>query len=176
MNDLLLAVGLFVFAGGGTYAKQLLDANEALLPTDARIALGYVDVEDPWDAEDIGIAYARDELTLAEMERRLDVVLDERADAMRETLEAVSGIGHLRAINIAAAFESERALAHASKEELMDVPDIGPEYADAVLARVRDDFADAGKPPTWTERELETMLAPREKPVGAHVASEGLRG
>ncbi|WP_226023229.1 helix-hairpin-helix domain-containing protein [Halomicrobium salinisoli] len=106
------------------------------LPLETRVDLGLEDLDDPRTVEEIRLAYARGELTEDEMERRLEVAVDPRTKTIRAAVEPVSGIGPEIAINIAAEFESERDLQEASREDLEEVPQVGPKRAEAILERL----------------------------------------
>jgi ERCC4-type nuclease len=87
---------------------------------------------DPDTPEGIRLAYERGEIDHAELERRLDVVMDPEADRIREAVERVSGIGEATSWNIAAEFDSLRELREADREEIQRVPNIGEERAAAL--------------------------------------------
>jgi ERCC4-type nuclease len=78
-------------------------------------------------------AYVDGEISLAEMERRLDLALDEQAAEVRESVERVNGIGPDTSAAIAAEFSSLSELQEASRDELEEINGIGGSRADAVL-------------------------------------------
>jgi DNA integrity scanning protein DisA with diadenylate cyclase activity len=116
--------------------SELLDRFEDRFPVLVRRWLGELDLDDPRTVEEIQLAYADGRLTEAEMERRLAVAVDPRTEQIRNAVEPVSGIGSETALNIAAEFESERELRGASREDLQEVPNVGPERASAIRDRL----------------------------------------
>jgi DNA integrity scanning protein DisA with diadenylate cyclase activity len=114
--------------------SELLDRFEERCPVSVRRWLG--DLDDPRTVEEIQLAYADGRLTEAEMERRLAVAVDPRTEQIRSAVEPVSGIGPETALNIAAEFESECELRGASREDLQEVPNVGPERASAIRDRL----------------------------------------
>jgi DNA integrity scanning protein DisA with diadenylate cyclase activity len=115
---------------------RAVDTFEDCLPLAMRQWFGEVDLDDPRTVEEIQLAYADGRLTEAEMERRLEVAVDPRTERIRNAVEPVSGIGPETALNIAAEFESERELREASREDLQEVPNVGPERAGAIRERL----------------------------------------
>jgi len=127
-------LGVLAVLGWGAFVT--VDRLEEHLPLRARLALGKVDLDGPRTVEEIREAYARDRITEAEMERRLDVAVDPRTEQIQRAVEPVSGIGPETSLAIAAAFESERQLREASREDLEDVANVGPKRAEAILDRL----------------------------------------
>ncbi|MFC4449835.1 helix-hairpin-helix domain-containing protein [Halorussus aquaticus] len=109
---------------------------EDYFPLAVRQWLGEIDLDDPRTVEEIQLAYTDNRITEAEMERRLAVAVNPRTEQIRNAVEPVSGIGPETALNIAAKFESERELREASREDLEDVPNVGPERAAALRERL----------------------------------------
>lgn len=82
--------------------------------------------------------YADGEIDEVELERRLDVIMDLEAAAIREEVERVSGIGEQTSWDIAAAFDSRRDVREADRERLEQVPNVGPERARAIQEYLRE--------------------------------------
>jgi len=109
------------------------------LPLRARIALGDVDLHDPWTVEEIKAAYVSEdvEFSLTEAERRLDVAVDDRVPQLRRSLESIGHLGPARSRQVAlAGYRSERQLRQASREDLEAIPDIGEQLAPAIEREV----------------------------------------
>ncbi|WP_435143691.1 helix-hairpin-helix domain-containing protein [Halobaculum sp. P14] len=140
--DLLVAAGIFVSCVAISTAKGMLEERGGKLPVEWQARLGLLDLRDPRTKAEIDVAYRRDLISEAEMERRKQVLLDDRNEQIFRAVTAVSGIGPKKALNIAATFESERAVRRASLEELEQVPGIGPKYAEAIKARLGREVPD----------------------------------
>ena len=107
------------------------------LPLRVRIALGDVDVQDPWTVEGLKASYVRDRISLPELERRLDVAVDDRVPRLRRSLESIGHVGPERSRQIAlAGYRSERQLREASRQDLEAIPDIGEQLAPAIEREV----------------------------------------
>ncbi|WP_435099643.1 helix-hairpin-helix domain-containing protein [Halarchaeum sp. P4] len=109
---------------------------EEQFPVRVRVWLGGLDLEDPRTEEEIKLAYVEGEISMEEMERRLSVAVNPRADKLRRTVETVSGIGPDTAWSIAEHFHDEDALREASREELEDVPNVGEQRSQALRERL----------------------------------------
>lgn len=72
----------------------------------------------------------RGELTLAETEAELETLLDEPQRELRETVEAIDGIGPRTSAALAAEFETLGALGAASSEEIQRVEGVGEHTAE----------------------------------------------
>lgn len=70
------------------------------------------------------------ELTLAETEAEIETLLDAPQRELRETVEAIDGIGPHTSAALAAEFENRGTLQAASSEELQRVDGVGPHTAD----------------------------------------------
>ncbi|WP_254267213.1 helix-hairpin-helix domain-containing protein [Halorussus aquaticus] len=116
--------------------STMVSRFEDYFPLAVRQWLGEIDLDDPRTVEEIQLAYTDNRITEAEMERRLAVAVNPRTEQIRNAVEPVSGIGPETALNIAAKFESERELREASREDLEDVPNVGPERAAALRERL----------------------------------------
>jgi len=88
--------------------------------------------EDP-RVEAVWARHWNGELTLSETEAELETLLDAPQRELRETVEAIDGIGPRTSAALAAEFESLGALRAASWEELCAVEGVGPHTA-ALLA------------------------------------------
>lgn len=82
------------------------------------------------------LAYTRGEIDVDELERRLDVALDEDAQRIRETVERVPGIGPEIGTAIAERYDSVDDVRSASIDELEDVPGVGGAKATAIKERL----------------------------------------
>ncbi|WP_435065940.1 hypothetical protein [Halobaculum sp. EA56] len=107
------------------------------LPLRARIALGDVDVDDPWSIEELKASYVRGHISLPELERRLDLAVDDRVPELRRSLESIGHLGPERSRQVAlAGYRSECQLREASREDLEEIPDIGEQLAPAIEREV----------------------------------------
>lgn len=82
-------------------------------------------------------AYQRGEITLDELERRLDVALDEDAQRIREAVEPIPGVGPALSTAIAERFDDVDEVRAASIAELESVPGVGGAKADAIKERLK---------------------------------------
>jgi hypothetical protein len=78
------------------------------------------------------------ELSLVEFERRIEVLLDPDTAELRRILNSFYNIGERTSFEIAHHFESERAIATATLEELKAVPNVGRERALAISELVEE--------------------------------------
>jgi hypothetical protein len=85
--------------------------------------------DDPATARD---AYVRGDIDEIELERRLELALDPRAEKIRETVEAVDGIGPATSASIAMHFEDIDDLRDAGHEDLEAIHGVGPKTSRAV--------------------------------------------
>ena len=93
--------------------------------------------EDDADAlRDARSDYVEGDITLSEFESRLDVVLDERAVAIRERVEQVDGVGPETSASIAQAFATVEDVETATRDDLLDVYGVGPVTADDLVREV----------------------------------------
>lgn len=99
------------------------------------------DAEDPVSAAQA--AYVDGQIDEHQLERRLEVAVDERAQAMREELERINGVGPQTSRRLVREYRSWWALRNADREELLAIHDVGPSTADAVLAFVETDLSAA---------------------------------
>lgn len=83
-------------------------------------------------------AYAEGEIDEAELERRIEIAIDEDAQQLRETVEQVAGIGPAHSLTLAQEFDSLDELRRADRADLLNVNGIGSAKADA-LKRYLDD-------------------------------------
>jgi hypothetical protein len=81
--------------------------------------------------------YAAGDITLAEFERRAELILDDEANRIRETVEEVGGIGPELSANIALAFDSLEDVEAADRETLQEVHGVGESTAVAVREYLR---------------------------------------
>ncbi|WP_324664183.1 helix-hairpin-helix domain-containing protein [Haloarcula sediminis] len=79
--------------------------------------------------------YKSDEIDEQELERRLSLEMDPRADQIREHVEQVAGVGPVTAREVALSFESVDDLRRAGVDELQSVPNVGPERAAEIADR-----------------------------------------
>ncbi|QZX98738.1 hypothetical protein [Halobaculum rubrum] len=118
-------------------AAYVFDCYRHRLPLRVRILLGDVDLEDPWTVEAIKASYVRGRISDAELERRLDLAVDERVPRLRRSLESIGHIGPERSRQVAlAGYRSERHLRQASRDDLEAIPDIGEQLAPAIEREV----------------------------------------
>lgn len=57
------------------------------------------------------------------------MILDPEADAIREEVERISGIGEQTSWDIAAAFDSRQELRSATQQDLESIPNVGEQRA-----------------------------------------------
>lgn len=90
------------------------------------------------DLADAHRAYVEGEIDEAELEARVELALDPRADELRETVEQVNGIGPSTSAAIARRFESVEQVREASPDELAEqVNGVGPDRAEAICERLQ---------------------------------------
>lgn len=95
------------------------------------------DPEDGRDAlETLHHRFETTDMDVAEFERRLEDLLEPCDDEMRRRLEDVEDVGETTAAEVAVAFDSVEHVRQAGRDELTDVPHVGPERA----AAIREDF------------------------------------
>lgn len=93
---------------------------------------------DPDPQEVLRDRYANGELSLAEYERELDMLLDESNQRIKDHLTRVDGIGDAVATEVALSFRSLGELKRADRADLLGVDDVGPKRADDILENVRE--------------------------------------
>jgi hypothetical protein len=76
--------------------------------------------------------YVEGEISLAEFDRRAELILDDRAAEIRESVEQVSGVGPATSASIAIEYESLDAVEVAPAEELEQIHGVGPSTAGAI--------------------------------------------
>jgi predicted flap endonuclease-1-like 5' DNA nuclease len=79
-------------------------------------------------------AYVEGEIDEVELERRLALAVDDRAQAIRAELEAIDGVGPVTSARIARAVDSRAALRRLDREELTAIDGVGPATAADVQA------------------------------------------
>jgi ERCC4-type nuclease len=90
------------------------------------------------DAEAARHAYVNGDITEAEMERRLELALDEERQELRRRTEEVSGVGPDTSAALAHEYRTVTELADAPAEEIADrVHGVGESTAEAVHEVVR---------------------------------------
>jgi predicted flap endonuclease-1-like 5' DNA nuclease len=77
-------------------------------------------------------AYVAGEIDERELERRLALALDPRADEIRDVVEHVDGVGPATSAAIAQEFDDVDDVREASREDLEDVHGVGPSRVDAL--------------------------------------------
>ena len=82
--------------------------------------------------------FIAEEIPLAEFERRLDVLADDDAAELRRILNSFYGIGERTSFSLAWHFESERAIASATVDELKEVPNVGRQRSAAISELVEE--------------------------------------
>lgn len=80
--------------------------------------------------------YAEGEISLEELERRLEVLEDPEADRIRESVERVSGIGEATSWTIAERYRSLEELRRADVEDLEEISNVGEQRAKALKERL----------------------------------------
>jgi len=90
--------------------------------------------------------YAQGEITLDELNRRLDVLLDPEAERIREAVEEVRGVGPETSAAIATEFGTLQAVRMSTPERLQEVHGVGPSTASALAEHLgRADDARRGE-------------------------------
>ncbi|WP_135823013.1 helix-hairpin-helix domain-containing protein [Halostella litorea] len=92
---------------------------------------------DPDPVEQAKRAYENGDITRQELERRLELHLDERNARIRAAVEQVNGVGPATSKAIAREFASIEAVANADRAELEAVPGVGEDRARAILEYLR---------------------------------------
>jgi hypothetical protein len=111
----LILIAMLVLASGAGALRELLD-----------------DEPESYTPEHINYLYETGEISLAEMEKREEIVLDEEKMRIFESAQRVGGVGENTAWNIAAAFDTEAEYREANREDYRDVYGVGPELAAAL--------------------------------------------
>jgi hypothetical protein len=122
-------------------------ANRSVWPvTVAVIAVlvldALLDLADRVSAEGDDLAVARDlyvqgDIPLPEFERRVEFILDEDAQQIREVVEEINGVGPETSAALAAEFRDMDALASAPREDLQQAAGVGEQTAEDVAAYLR---------------------------------------
>lgn len=81
-------------------------------------------------------AYKRGEISLAELERRVELAMDPEAERIREAVEPINGVGPATSASIAEHFRSLEHLREAEPAEIEDVHGVGPSMAEAINQRL----------------------------------------
>jgi len=92
-----------------------------------------VEATQPTELERAKELYRDGRITHDELERRLDLILDEDAQRIMSTVEEIAGVGPELASTLALEYGSERELATATKDELEEIHGIGPSTAEAIV-------------------------------------------
>jgi NAD-dependent DNA ligase len=79
---------------------------------------------------------ANDEITLQELERRVELEVDQEATRIREAVEPVNDVGPATSAAIAENFDTLEEIRQASVEDLEEIHGIGPSTAEAVKQRL----------------------------------------
>lgn len=79
------------------------------------------------------LAYVEGNITLAEFERRLEVLLDEQAQEIREVVEEIEGIGPETSAPLARRFDSIEDLATSTREEIEEIHGVGESTSGAIV-------------------------------------------
>jgi ERCC4-type nuclease len=79
--------------------------------------------------------YVEGVISLDEFERRSELILDDRATEIRESVEQVSGVGPATSASIAQAYERIEDVEVASVDNLTEVHGVGPSTAEAIHSR-----------------------------------------
>lgn len=79
--------------------------------------------------------YTAGEIDETVLERRLDYLMDDRNERIREHVEQVGGVGPVTAREIALSFESVDDLRRADRDDLEAVPNVGPTRAEQIAER-----------------------------------------
>lgn len=95
--------------------------------------------DDPDPLEQVHEAYETGEIDEQELDRQLDLLMDESNQRIREAVEQVEGVGETRAKEIAVSFRSLGHLARADRERLEQVPDVGETTAERVVDHFETD-------------------------------------
>jgi len=88
---------------------------------------------DPVD--EIHRQYRTGEIDETELERRLDMEMDENNERIRTKVEQISGVGPVTAREVALAFDSVGELRRADSSDLESVPNVGPQRAEQIADR-----------------------------------------
>jgi hypothetical protein len=89
------------------------------------------------DLEQARDLYVTGEIPHSEFERRVELILDDDAQQIRQAVEEVSGVGPETSAAIAAEFRNVEAVEQAPREDLEDVPNVGEKTAEAVVEYLR---------------------------------------
>ena len=90
----------------------------------------------PTELETARERYVDGEISLDEFESRAELILDDRAQEIREVVEEVSGVGPSTSASIAQEFDDVEKVRRASEERLRAIHGIGPSTAEALVEEV----------------------------------------
>lgn len=90
---------------------------------------------EPEPLEKVHQKYRRGKIDETELERRLDYLMDDRNEQIRQHVEQVGGIGEVTAKEVALSFESVYDLREADRDDLEAVPNVGPKRAKQIAER-----------------------------------------
>ena len=90
----------------------------------------------PSEVEKAKDAYERGEISIDELDRRVELALDEEATRIREAVEPVNAVGPATSASIEEYYDTLEELRQASLEELEEIHGIGPSTAKAVKQRL----------------------------------------
>jgi hypothetical protein len=79
--------------------------------------------------------YATDEISHAELERRLDVYADPEVTKIRAAVERIGGIDTELSFAVAERYDTLTELSNATDDDLQRIHDIGPQRARAIRER-----------------------------------------
>jgi len=99
----------------------------------------YGRVRDESDVGDLAEAhrqYVAGEIDEQELEARIELAVDPRADELRSAVEQVNGVGPATSAAVARRFESIEQVRAADPDELEQVNGVGPDRAAAIRERV----------------------------------------
>lgn len=145
----LVAFGLVVtvvavgqLASGSVPAAVAAIAVAAWITADVTIDDDVLSGEPPSELDVERERYVEGDIDHAEFERRAELILDDRAQRIRETVETIKGIGPSTSAAIASEFDDLAELRVASVDELTAIHDVGESTATAVIDEVGVDAED----------------------------------
>lgn len=104
-----------------------------LLVVAGLVAYSLEDAEPKSEIEVARQRYVEGEIDLDQFERRAELILDERAQRIRDVVEVVGGVGPATSASLAQEFDDVDEIRRASVEELSErVHGVGPSTAEAI--------------------------------------------
>lgn len=127
----MIGSDIAISTGGGVPTVGLLVLAIMAVVYAVGAVRDYLDDEpEPYTPAHVRWQYEQGEISLAELERRQDVLLDDEKMRIFEATQRVGGVGEKTAWELAAHFDTEDEYRAADIDELQEVYGVGPELAE----------------------------------------------